>query len=96
MISFPEPGILSIESDYKYYNFDEGLFNLLSRDDLTRIQADGKKQIEAASIKSDLPNIAKEQMRMMLTEVMQSNNWQIHNLYKISSGGGNSVSSAKA
>ena len=92
MISFPEPEILSIEPDYKYYNFDEGLFNLLGRDDLTRIQADGKKQIEAAAIKSDLPNIAKEQMRMMLTEVVQSKNWQIDNLYKISSGGGNSGS----
>jgi len=96
LISFPEPEILSIESDYKYYNFDEGLFNLVSRDDLTRIQADGKKQIEAAAIKSDLPNIAKEQMRMMLTEVVQSKNWQIDNLYKISSGGGSSVSKTKA
>ena len=95
LISFPEPEILSIESDYKYYNFDEGLFNLVSRDDLTRIQADGKKQIEAAAIKSDLPNIAKEQMRMMLTEVVQSKNWQIDNLYKISSGG-NSASKTKA
>ena len=96
LISFPEPEILSIESDYKYYNFDEGLFNLVSRDDLTRIQADGKKQIETAAIKSDLPNIAKEQMRMMLTEVVQSKNWQIDNLYKISSGGGSSASKAKA
>jgi len=95
LISFPEPEILSIESDYKYYNFDEGLFNLLGRDDLTRIQADGKKQIEAAAIKSDLPNIAKEQMRMMLTEVVQSKNWQIDNLYKISSGGGNSALKTK-
>ena len=74
LISFPEPEILSIESDYKYYNFDEGLFNLVSRDDFTRIQADGKKQIEVAAIKSDLPKIAKEQMRMILTEVMQSKN----------------------
>jgi hypothetical protein len=96
LISFPEPEILSIEPDYKYYNFDEGLFNLLGRDDLTRIQADGKKQIEAAAIKSDLPNIAKEQMRMMLTEVVESKNWQIDNLYKISSRGGNSASKTKA
>ena len=96
LISFPEPEILSIESDYKYYNFDEGLFNLVSRDDLTRIQADGKKQIEAAAIKSDLPTIAKEQMRMMLTEVVQSKNWQIDNLYKITSGGGNSAPKTKA
>ena len=74
LISFPEPEILSIEPDYKYYNFDEGLFNLLSREDLTRIQVDGKKQVEAAAIKSDLPKMAAEQMRLMLTEVVQSKN----------------------
>jgi len=86
LVSFPEPEILSIEPDYKYYNFDEGIFNLLSRDDLTRIQANGKKQVELAAIKSDLPKIAAEQMRTMLTEVVQSKNWQLENMYKITEG----------
>jgi hypothetical protein len=83
LVSFPQPEILSIEPDYKYYNFDEGLFNLLSREDLTRIQANGKKQVEQAAIKSDLPKMAAEQMRTMLTEVVQSKNWQIEDIYKI-------------
>ncbi len=72
LVSFPEPEILSIEPDYKYYNFDEGIFNLLNRDDLTRIQANGKKQVELAAIKSHLPKIAADQMRTILTEVVQS------------------------
>jgi hypothetical protein len=86
LISFPEPEIVSIETDYKYYNFDEGIFNLLSRDDLTRIQANGKKQVEIAAIKSDLPRMAAEQMRILLTEVVQSKNWQLENIYRITVG----------
>jgi hypothetical protein len=83
LVSFPEPEILSIEPDYLYYNFDEGIFNLLGRDDLTRIQANGKKQVEIAAIKSHLPKIAADQMRILLTEVVQSKNWQLENTYKI-------------
>ncbi len=83
LVSFPEPEILSIEPDYKYYNFDEGIFNLLNREDLTRIQANGKKQVEMAAIKSHLPKIAADQMRTILTEVVQSKNWQLEDSYKI-------------
>jgi hypothetical protein len=86
LVSFPEPEIVSIETDYKYYNFDEGIFNLLSREDFTRMQVNGKKQVEAAAIKSDLPRMAAEQMRTLLTEVVQSKQWQIENIYKIAAG----------
>lgn len=83
LVSFPEPEILSIEPDYKYYNFDEGIFNLLNREDFNRIQANGKKQVEMAAIKSHLPKIAADQMRTILTEVVQSKNWQLEDSYKI-------------
>ncbi len=83
LISFPEPQILSIEPDYKYYNFDEGIFNLLNRKDLTDIQANGKKQVEISAIKSHLPRIAAEQMRTILLEVVESKNWHLENTYKI-------------
>jgi hypothetical protein len=83
LISFPSPEILSIETDYKYYNFDEGIFNLLNRNDLTSIQVNGKKQVELAAIKSHLPKIAADQMRTILTEVVQSKNWQLEDSYKI-------------
>ncbi|HUQ97770.1 MAG TPA: DUF4230 domain-containing protein [Chitinophagaceae bacterium] len=86
LISFPEPEILSIEPDYKYYNFDENIFNMLGREDLTRIQVNGKKQVELAAIKSHLPKIAADQMRTLLTEVVQSKNWQLENMYKITEG----------
>jgi hypothetical protein len=93
LVSFPEPEILSIEPDYKYYNFDEGIFNLLNRDDLTKIQANGKKQVEIAAIKSHLPKIAADQMRTLLTEVVQSKNWQLEDTYKITEEHNNQLTS---
>ncbi len=95
LVSFPEPEILSIEPDYLYYNFDEGIFNLLGREDLTRIQANGKKQVEIAAIKSHLPKIAADQMRTILTEVVQSKNWQLEDTYKITEGHNKALISSK-
>ena len=95
LVSFPQPEILSIEPDYKYYNTDENIFNLLSRDDLTRIQTNGKKQVEAAAIKSHLPQIAADQMHTLLTEVVQSKNWQIENSNMITGSNVNLLSAPK-
>lgn len=95
MISFPEPEILSIEPDYLYYNFDEGIFNLLGRADLTRIQINGKKQVEIAAINSHLPKIAADQMRTILTEVVQSRNWELEDSYKITEGNNKALPSSK-
>ncbi|MEO7445345.1 MAG: DUF4230 domain-containing protein [Ferruginibacter sp.] len=83
LVSFPEPEILSIEPDYKYYNFDEGILNLLNRKDLTLIQANGKKQVEMSARKSHLPRIAADQMRTILTEVVESKKWHLEDSYKI-------------
>lgn len=44
IINFPEPEILSIEPDYKYYNMEENIFNLFSREDLSKIQQNGKNK----------------------------------------------------
>lgn len=88
LVSFPAPEILSIEPDYKYYNFDEGIFNLLNRKDLTSIQVNGKKQVEQAAIKSDLPKIAAEQMRTILIEVIESKHWKLEDSYKITAKNG--------
>lgn len=49
LIQFPEPEIISIEPDYKYYNFDENIFNMISGGDLNRIHKNGRKQVEQAA-----------------------------------------------
>ena len=85
LVSFPKPEIISIEPNYKYYNFDDNIFNLLGHTDLTRIQVNGKKQVELAAINSHLAKIAADQMRILLSEVVKSKNWQLENLDAIPS-----------
>lgn len=84
MLNFPAPEILSTETDYKYYNIEEQFFNLFSKDDLAKIQQNGKKQVIEAAKKSRLPEVAAEQMRTLLTELLAGKNFMLENATAIS------------
>lgn len=84
LLNFPAPEILSTETDYKYYNMEEQFYNLFSKDDLARIQQNGKQQVIEAAKKSHLPEVAAEQMRMLLTELLDGKNFMLENPSKIS------------
>lgn len=84
LLNFPAPEILSTETDYKYYNIEEQFFNLFSKDDLARIQQNGKRQVIEAAKKSHLPEVAAEQMRTLLTELLEGKNFLLENSVKIS------------
>ncbi|MBW8361108.1 MAG: DUF4230 domain-containing protein [Kaistella sp.] len=86
LLNFPPPEILSTETDYKYYNIEEQFFNLFSKDDLARIQQNGKRQVIEAAKKSHLPEVAAEQMRMLLTELLEGKNFFLENSSKITEG----------
>ncbi len=79
LIDFPPPEILSTETDYKYYNMEEQFFNLFSKDDLAKIQQNSKQQVIEAAKKSHLPEVAAEQMRMLMTELLSSKNFLLEN-----------------
>ena len=83
IIDFPQAEILSIETDYKYYNMEENIFDMFSRDDLSKIQQNGKKQVEIAALNSDLSNMAAEQMRTLLPEILKTNKWTLEDSSKI-------------
>ena len=84
LLNFPAPQILSTETDYKYYNIEEQFFNLFSKDDLAKIQQNGKKQVIEAAKKSHLPEVAAEQMRTLLTEILGGKNYLLENASAIS------------
>ena len=84
LVNFPAPQILSTETDYKYYNIEEQFFNLFSKDDLAKIQKNGKQQVIEAAKKSHLPEVAAEQMRMLLTELLAGKNFFLENASAIS------------
>lgn len=84
LIDFPAPEILSTETDYKYYNIEEQFFNLFSKDDLAKIQQNSKKQVIEAAKKSHLPEVAAEQMKMLMTELLGNKNFLLENPSAIS------------
>ncbi len=79
LTEFPAPEILSTETDYKYYTIEEQFFNLFSKDDLARIQQNSKQQVIEAAKKSHLPEVAAEQMRTLMTELLNSKNFLLEN-----------------
>ena len=83
LLQFPQPEIISIEPEFKYYNFDENIFNMMSGGDLNRIHKNGKKQVEQAALRSHLPKIAADQMRLLLSEVVSGKQWKVDGLEKI-------------
>ena len=54
-------------------------FNLFSKDDLAKIQQNSKKQVIEAAKKSHLPEVAAEQMRMLLTELLDTKKFSLEN-----------------
>lgn len=84
LVDFPAPEIISTETDYKYYNIEEQFFNLFSKDDLAKVQQNGKQQVIEAAKKSHLPEVAAEQMRTLLTELLAGKNFLLENPAKIS------------
>lgn len=79
LTEFPAPEILSTETDYKYYNIEEQLFNLFSKEDLAKIQQNSKQQVIEAAKQSHLPEVAAEQMRTLMTELLNSKNFLLEN-----------------
>lgn len=83
IISFPEPEIISLETDYKYYNIENNIFNPIKPEDINKIQYESKKQLENAVNQSGLKEYAASQMQTILTEIMTAYSWRIENTERI-------------
>jgi hypothetical protein len=74
---FPEPEILSVDSDYKFYDIDQGLFNKFKNEDYTQLLSDAKQTMQHKAIASELPRIAKKQAVVMLNQMASTMGWDI-------------------
>ncbi|MDO5655312.1 MAG: DUF4230 domain-containing protein [Flavobacteriaceae bacterium] len=83
LIHFPAPELLSLETDYEYYNIEEQFYNLFKKEDLANIQREGKEQIRIAAIKSHLPQTAAEQIEIVLKELIAAKDWKLENAHLI-------------
>ncbi len=77
IVQFPDPEILSMDTDIKYYNMENGIFNRFDKDDYQIIQNNVKTQVKNAVEASDLPQLAQEQIKVLLQEVLGGRDWML-------------------
>lgn len=75
--SFPEPEVLSIDTDYKFYDIQAGYLNHFNSEDYTRILDDAKQAMNERAMQSDLPKIANNQIQYMMYQLASSMGWQL-------------------
>jgi hypothetical protein len=74
---FPEPEVLSIDTDYKFYDIEAGLFNRFNHEDYTQLLSEAKQSMHQKALQGDLPRIANNQVQMMMYQLAGSMGWQL-------------------
>lgn len=74
---FAEPEVLSIDTDYKFYDINQGLLNKFDNEDYTTILAEAKKLMQEKAFESDLPKVAQQQLEVMIQQLCLSVGWQL-------------------
>ena len=74
---FPEPEILSMDTDYKFYDIEQGWINRFQSDDYTAILNKAKQTMNEKALQSDLPRIATNQVQLMMFQLAATMNWKI-------------------
>lgn len=75
--AFPEPEILSIDTDYKFYDIQAGLFNHFSGEAYTSILEEAKQAMQQRAMQSDLPRIANNQIQYMMYQLAGTMGWHL-------------------
>ncbi len=75
--SFPEPEVLSIDTDYQFYDIVPGVLNHFSSEDYTQILDDAKRVMHERALQSDLPRIANNQIQYMMYQLAGSLGWEL-------------------
>ena len=78
--NFPEAEIISIEHDLEYYDMKQGLFNVITTEDVTQMSEQAKKFIEEKALKSELFNRVDQrqtEVEGMLGFIFQNTGWKL-------------------
>ena len=74
---FPEPEVLSIDTDYKFYDIENGIWNRFNHEDYTNLLVDAKQAMNDKALSGDLPRIANNQIQFMMYQLAASMDWGI-------------------
>jgi hypothetical protein len=77
---FPQPEVLSIESDINYYDKQDGMFNKFEAADLTELHTNAKAHIMDKIPESGLYNVAKQEALeaiQLIENLVQTIGWKL-------------------
>jgi hypothetical protein len=74
---FAPAEVLSIDTDYKFYDINQGLLSKFNNEDYTSILTEAKKMMQEKAMESDLPQIAAAQIKIMMKQLAASMNWDV-------------------
>ena len=80
IIDFPQPEILSVETDFTYYDKKDGMFNKFGAADLTRLNQEAKQHIVSKVPESGLIEAAKKEALdaiLVIEKIVQTIGWQL-------------------
>lgn len=78
---FPEPSVLTVETDVKYYDKKDGLFNKFEAADLTELSKESKAFIVAKIPESGLLTTAKKEALdtiLMIEKLIETSGWKLN------------------
>ena len=78
---FPEPQILTVETDVKYYDTSDGFFNKFNAEDLTILNKEAKKFIVDKIPESGLLNSASKEALdtiLMIEKMIETSGWSLN------------------
>lgn len=74
---FPEPEILSVDPEYKFYDINQGFLHKFNNEDYTKILNEARDLMKNKAMESDLPQIAERQINLMMQQLAASMNWEL-------------------
>lgn len=80
LTEFPQPEILSVETDFKYYDKKDGFFNKFDSSDLTDLNTKAKEQVMAKIPESGLFESAKNEALeavLMIQTIVETIGWTL-------------------
>ena len=80
LTAFPEPEVLSIDTDFKYYDKKDGLFNKFETSDLTELNSKAKEHVLAKVPQSGLLETARNealQAVLMMQTIVETIGWKL-------------------
>lgn len=74
---FAPAEVLSIDTDYKFYDINQGFVNPMKQEDYTTILSEAKGMIKIKAEGSELPAIAANQLQLMMKQMASTMNWEL-------------------